>query len=62
MFLTYEFPHARRNLEHIGLISQWELLSVVEIVYCLKSNDISVTQVTGAGHVTVLIMEELKVT
>jgi hypothetical protein len=62
VFLTYVFLHARRNLEHIGLISQRELLAVVELVYCLTSNDMSVTQVTGDGHVTVLIMEELKVT
>ena len=33
-----------------------------EILYCLKSNDMSLTQVAGAGHVTVLIMEEFKVT
>jgi len=35
---------------------------VVGILYCLRSNDMSVIQVAGAGHVTVLIVEELKVT
>ena len=43
-------------------MGQWELFSGVELPYCLKSNDMSVTQVTEAGHVTVLTMEELKVT
>jgi hypothetical protein len=38
------------------------VLSVLEIVYCLKSNKMSIKQLTGVGRVTVIIMEELEVT